>query len=258
MNEDSTAASGTKSANRDGVARTLGVLERVCEVASSTLTEISTDLGLSPATTLRFLRALEIHGYVSQSADQSWRATSKMWRLGMVAVSQHDDLNRSLMAVLTEIAELTGESAVYSHFENGYMYHLLYAPSPHRLRTSATLGQRHHVAAVNSGLALLATMEQAEAEKHVDDYFAAENIALDQRDGVFRRLDEAKINGYAFTEQSNNPSWNHIWGIAVPLLSVSGRPVGAVAITGPLYRRPDDPGVVADVLLEKTRSLSFY
>lgn len=95
------------------VGRVLDALEAVLAAGSCNLTTVAHDIGLTPTTTLRHLRALEARGYLARDDAGSFSAGPRILRIA-AALNGDGPLDRLLVAVqphLDRLAIETGESA---------------------------------------------------------------------------------------------------------------------------------------------------
>jgi IclR family acetate operon transcriptional repressor len=94
------------------VERALALLGEVCLGGAMTLSECARRTGLAPSTALRLLRTLESAGFVSRSADSTFRPGVRTIQLGALALGRQS-LVTQVQPSLQRIVAQTGESAYF-------------------------------------------------------------------------------------------------------------------------------------------------
>lgn len=212
------------------IARTLRVLEAVCDHGPQTLKALAELTELAPPTLLRILRLMAEEGYVVQEPDRSWRGTMLVWRLGCAVNASIGigAVSRDHTAKLT--AELD-ETSVYAVYEQGAVTYASHAEPMKPVRAHIRLGNRLGLLAVTTGQAVLAYLDPSYAERAI----AEQRLAGDEinpRD-VARMLATVRKHGYA---SGFGVRWPDLWGCAAPVFDATGKPVGALGVSIPAAR----------------------
>ncbi|MFC5748260.1 IclR family transcriptional regulator [Actinomadura rugatobispora] len=227
------------------IARTLRVLEAVCDHGPQTLKALSERTELAPPTLLRILRLMADEGYVVQQADRTWRGTMLVWRLGCAV-----NTSVGLLAISREhtdrlTAELD-ETSVYAVYEQGAVTYAAHSEPIKPVRAHVRLGQRYRLLAVTTGQAVLAQLD----EPYVERALAEQTASGDPRDPaqVETMLAEIRRRGYA---AGPGVRWPELWGCAAPVFDATGGVVGALGVSIPTARAEEiSDQVVAGVLKE--------
>jgi IclR family transcriptional regulator, KDG regulon repressor len=212
------------------IARTLRVLEAVCDHGPQTLKALSERTDLAPPTLLRILRLMADEGYVVQEADRTWRGTMLIWRLGCAV--------NSSVGIFSEAREHTDrltakldETSVYAVYEQGAVTYAAHSEPTKPVRAHVRLGARYNLLQVSTGQAVLA---------HLDESFVKQAMAEQAANGdkrtrkkVDAQLAEVRELGYA---AGPGVRWPDLWGCAAPVFDATGGPVGAIGVSIPTSR----------------------
>jgi DNA-binding IclR family transcriptional regulator len=212
------------------IARTLRVLEAVCDHGPQTLKALAERTELVPPTLLRILRLMAQEGYVVQQPDRRWRGTMLVWRLGCAVNASIgiDAVAREHTARLT--AELE-ETSVYAVYEQGAITYASHAEPMKPVRAHVRLGNRYGLLAVTTGQAVLAHLDAADVERAISEQRLAGD-EINPRD-VARMLGNVRKQGYA---SGVGVRWPDLWGCAAAVFDATGRPVGALGVSIPAAR----------------------
>ncbi|WP_165958738.1 IclR family transcriptional regulator [Actinomadura sp. KC345] len=232
------------------IARTLRVLEAVCDHGPQTLKVLSERTELAPPTLLRILRLMADEGYVAQQADRTWRGTMLVWRLGCAV-----NTSVGLLAISREhtdrlTAELD-ETSVYAVYEQGSVTYAAHSEPIKPVRAHVRLGQRYRLLAVTTGQAVLAQLD----EQAVEQALAEQAESGDPRDPgqVEAVLAEIRRRGYA---AGPGVRWPDLWGCAAPVFDATGHVVGALGVSIPTTRAEEISGQAAAALLQEAEAMS--
>ena len=125
------------------IGRLLDVLEIVLSKHSCNLTSAATTSGLTPTTTLRYLRALEARGYVERDDAGDYSAGPTLLRLA-ASLRDRSVLDRLAAAAqphLDRLAAETGESAYLAISDGRIGTYVAAAESPRAIRHVGWVGQ---------------------------------------------------------------------------------------------------------------------
>ena len=152
--EDASEDPATTSATPEGatledpavphsVGRVLDLLEIVLAKHACNLTHAAQSAGLTPTTTLRYLRALELRGYLARDAAGDYSAGSTLLRLAASLRDRSviDRLASAAQPHLDRLAEQTGESAYLAISDGRIGTYVAAAESPRAIRHVGWVGQ---------------------------------------------------------------------------------------------------------------------
>jgi IclR family transcriptional regulator, KDG regulon repressor len=232
------------------IARTLRVLEAVCDHGPQTLKALSERTDLAPPTLLRILRLMADEGYVVQEADRTWRGTMLVWRLGCAV-----NASVGIFSVAREhtdrlTAELD-ETSVYAVYEQGAVTYAAHSEPTKPVRAHVRLGQRHGLLAVSTGRAVLAQLD----ESFVASAMAEQAEIGDKRTRkqIDAMLAEVRTLGYA---AGPGIRWPELSGCAAAVFDGSGEPVGALGVSIPTSRVDEIMDEVIESVLREADAMS--
>ncbi len=216
------------------VDRALAILDFL-EPGELGVTELARSLHVDKSTASRLLGTLERRRFVSRSPlSGKFRLGSRVAALGQAYLDRvHPE--REVAPLLERVAAVSGETALFTAFDGHRAIYLDKVESQQSLRTHSRIG---HVAPLHCGAAgkcILAFLPGEEADRLLGtqplERFTERTIT--DRAALFRELATIRRQGYAVSAQEINEG---VVGVGVPLLDWSGRPIGAISVTGPLVR----------------------
>lgn len=241
---------GEDAPRRGATARVLQVLTTLgAGQPPHSLADLAEATGLAKPTLLRLLRVLEDEGFAAQDRDSRWRLTTLVFELGCSAVGL-DHAMAEIRSALRSLAEVTGETVVYVVYDAGYTVYVETVESQHPIHTSVKLGNRVPALATATGRAMLAWLDTAERDRVIDAGAAAAGTTPE---ALRAEIDETRTNGHAFNRDG---LWPGVWGLGAPVFDRFGQVVGAVGLSAPVDRLPDDVGPVANAVADAARQAS--
>jgi len=225
--------------------RGLAVLELVAQAGKhgATVTEIAAQLDLDKSTGSRILSTLRDAGYVRQDVNRRYFSTP---RLGKLAHRRPGAQDVAALARerLEELHALHDEAIHLAVVNGGEMLFVDYLQTTKAVRTEIPMIPRpiHQVAV---GIAVLAAVSHAERAQLMRDSMIAANERLSRRERLelSEQIETAQERGWATIE-----NYDDITRVAVALTDSSGRPMGAISMSGPSYRI----GSLVDVIAADT------
>jgi DNA-binding IclR family transcriptional regulator len=217
------ALPGTQVIRRIGdILRFIAARNRV----GARLTDIATALSLEPPTAHRLLQGLAGGRMVRfDAATKLYRLGPELYELGMTA-AEHFDLLEVLGPSVQRLVDATGDSVVVTVRSGVDGVCVDHRAGVFPIRTSVvSVGSRRPLSSGAGGLAILATLEQAQAERIVAENVAGDKALLELR---LRRLAEARRSAYAVNEY-RRPAPG-IVALGVPICGVYGECLAGLAI----------------------------
>jgi DNA-binding IclR family transcriptional regulator len=211
----------------------LAVLELVAQAGKDGIgvTEVAARVGLDKSSASRILATLGELGYVRQDINRRYFTTP---RLGKLAHRRPgvQDLAALARERLEELHATHDEAVHLAVVNGGEMLFLDYLQTTKAVRTEIPMVPRpiHEVAV---GIAVLAAVGHAERTQLMRESMAAAGQRLDRgrRLELSAQVERAQQRGWATIENHDD-----ITRVAVALVDTSGRPVGAISMSGPSYR----------------------
>ncbi len=217
--------------------KALDVLEVLAERPDLGLSELSTRTGVSKASTYRVLSTLEARGFVAK--DPVTRKYSPGVKLISVscAVVARVDLVTAARPYVVELQEAFDETVNVGILADGEVLYVDILESAQGLRMAAAVGARHPVHSTALGKAILSALPTSDARELLTAYRRA---ALTPRtivglEALMEELAATADRGYSIDDEENEVGARCV---GVPIRDHTGRPVGAVSISGPVARIP--------------------
>ncbi|MHA6764610.1 IclR family transcriptional regulator [Streptacidiphilus sp. PAMC 29251] len=185
--------------------------------------------GLTKSTAYRLMRVLQEEGYAEKFGPDGYRAGPRCAVFAEVgALNAHT--YAPVRAILQQLARATGET-VTLHQRAGDLVILVAGveDETHALRMVSTLGESNLLVRGASGLAVLAHLDPAEAERIV-----LRNVeGRPEQAELLDRLRTVAARGFALSSGVNHPG---VRGIAAPVLRDAAPTTLSVAVVGPAER----------------------
>ena len=240
MKSKSRTGESTSGTEAGSLQRGLAVLEMLAKRPDgATLREISDQLALPGASTLRIARTLVELGYLSrEEGSKRFFLTNSFLRLGQPATPSRG-LSECAITAMRRIRQTTGETTQLCCLVDTEMVILEQLLSLHPFKYSADLGARCPCFSCAPGKALVAflpDLEQEETVNRIQFKRFTENTIATRRE--FRN-ELARIRDCGFAiDRAEGMAGIHC--IAAPILDRHQAPVGAITIAGPSVRIPED------------------
>ena len=215
--------------------RGLAILELLAaRDGGATLSEISAELGLSPATVFRITGVLEETGYVRK--EESSRRFALTKKLLLLARPQHEgrSLVECALPAMREVLRFTGETVQLCTLADAECVMIEQLPSLHPFKYIVDIGSRPPVYCCAPGKAMLAHLPELELQplmkaikliKHTEHSLVTKRAFLEELTAIRRK-------GYGVDHAEH---FEGIHCVAAPILDRMGHPVhAAITIrTGP-------------------------
>jgi IclR family transcriptional regulator, acetate operon repressor len=206
------------------------------------ISELSRELGLTPSTVHRIVRALVSKGFLSQDPDtERYRLGPAAMVLGQVAQQHLGLLN--VRDLLDDLGRETGESVNLGVLDRSSVVVLIRVASPQPLRFDQSPGERLPAHATSMGKALLAF--SADPGREIARLFEGgigelpryTDTTVTSRDALRAEIEAVRERGYSIDEEESIAG---VRCIGVPVLGADGRARAAIAVQAPTVRMPDD------------------
>jgi IclR family acetate operon transcriptional repressor len=231
----------------------LDVIEYLARTGSARLVEVAGELGVSRPTAFRLLAALQQRGYVEHvPAESSYRLGSQLHAVASSA--EGSALLRLARPVLTELAELTGETVNLAVVRRDRLVYEDIREASHALRMAIAIGDRLPAHCSGLGKSILAAGDDAlrDALLGEEPYSAMTPRTITRRGALERDLARVASRGWALDDQESVLGGI---GIGAAIVAPDGRPVAALSVSGPSARltRERIPEVAALVTARAAR-----
>jgi len=218
------------------IGRAFAIIEEIARNRDGIgLAELSKRVGLHNSTTFHLVKTLVGLGYVRQLKD------SKRYRIGRplfaLAASALDEVEMTSLAapVLDELARATGESAHFSVPMGDAVVVLARTSGPGAFQLTDRVGVVRPAHCTALGKIMLAALEPAQFAHYLRHAELKANTpkSITSVERLAREIAEVRRTGLAIDDGEFDPE---VRCVAVPVRDFSARTVGAIGISGPIWR----------------------
>jgi IclR family KDG regulon transcriptional repressor len=215
--------------------KTLDVLEAIKSRDSGyRLADLAREVALPKATVYRILTTLEGRGYLDRAADGNYRLAKKLFEMQR-AVSVEQILNRVAQPVMERLVASCKETVNLGILDAGEIVVINTVESPQAVRMSSKIGNRRHLHSTALGKVFLAGLPEKEFLRLIRmkglPKLTPETLTV--KADVVAEIAKVRKQGYAMDNQENEMEGRCI---GAPIFGPDGRVVGALSISGPVFR----------------------
>lgn len=196
------------------------------------LTEIAEGTGLSVATTLRLIRALEKHGFLLRQKNKYYSLGLSIYILGNFAKNNFRP-QQIISTYMLQIRDKTNESVAlyglggegricYEHFDSLFV-----------LSSQARVGKSYPLWAGAGGRVLLAYMREENIANELQKIYAITESTITDKNKLRQSLYEIRERGYAISKAEQDEG---VLSIAIPIFDNNGSIKYSLTVTGPMVR----------------------
>lgn len=213
------------------------VVRTIQRMDGATLTELSAELDIPTSTTHNYLKTLEEEEYLVDD-DGTYHVGLRFLEHGAYARNRMKLYDIAVPEV-DKLADQTGELANLLVEEHGRGVYLHRAYGDEAVQVEAHVGTRVYLHSTALGKAILAHLGEERRREIFDKQGLPERTPATATDPEELAQDLAQIEerGYAY---DNEERIKGLRCVAAPVLSNSGRVLGAVSISGPTNRFRED------------------
>lgn len=227
---------GQRGGGVQSIGRAFSILEEVARNRDGIgLAELSKRVGLHNSTTFHLVKTMVSLGYVRQLKD------SKRYRIGRplfaLAASALDEIEMMSLAtpILEDLSRETGESAHFCVRMGDAVVVVARTSGPGAFQLTDRVGVVRPAHATALGKVMLAALSDEQLDrylKHADlKAYAANTITSAER--LRREVAEVRRTGMAFDDGEFD---SELRCVALPVRDYSGQVIGAIGISGPVWR----------------------
>jgi IclR family acetate operon transcriptional repressor len=241
------ASGGTRDAGKSGKAglvqslgRGLSLLDSLAESPDGVcLSDLCQQVGLSVSTAHRLLTTLEQQGYVRcHPGTRRWSVGVQAFIVGS-AFGQARDLVEIARPRMRSLMEESGETVNFAVLDGGEAVFLAQVECRQMMRALAPPGVRVPLHCSGLGKALLAALPEVEIgrilRRHGLPRLTPRTLTTVAR--LRADLARSRERGYAFDDEEHSIG---LRCVAAAVLDEHGEPVGAVSLSAPAVRLPDE------------------
>lgn len=236
------------------VNRTIDILECFLDRPRWGVTDIANEVGLSPSTAHRLVRALVARGYLEQDESGGQYAFGHNAALLGQVLRGRFGFDR-VMPILERVAAETGESVNMGLLDGPTVVVAARVPSPQPLRFDQPVGTRLSPHCSSMGKALLA-FDAPNGPASLDElrFDAITANTITSRERFQEELAEVKARGFSTDDEESIVG---VSCVGAPILNRSGRAKAAMAIQAPTARLSPERAVeLAELVKAVTAEIS--
>ena len=218
------------------IERAFAILEEVARQRDGIgLAELAKRVGLHSSTTFHLVRTMVQLGYVSQPKDsKKYRIGRRLFTLAAAALDEVELVNIAT-PILEKLTTETGESSHFAIRSGDEIVVVAKTAGSGMFQLVDRSGAVRPAHATALGKVLLAALTPAELARDLAGRelrsFTAKTIV--EREPLERELDEVRRKGIAYDDGEFDPE---VRCVAVPVRDFAGRVIGAIGISGPIWR----------------------
>ena len=218
------------------LARAFAIMEEVARNRDGiSLAELSKRVGLHNSTTFHLVRTMVSLGYIRQIKDD------KRYRIGRplfaLAASALDEIEMVSLAtpVLEDLSRETGESGHFAVRMGDSVVVIARTAAPGAFQLTERVGVVRPAHCTALGKVILAALSSDQLERFLDraELVPVTPKSIVDRGALSKDIEEVRASGIAFDDGEFNPE---VRCVAVPIKDFTGQVVGAIGISGPIWR----------------------
>lgn len=216
-----------------GVAHALAALEHLAEAGRELpLGSLARSLHMSKPGAHRLLATLVAHGYAEHYPGGLYRLGLRAWELGR-AVPELGIVSVAA-PIMQDLTRQTDESSILGVLSGCETVYLHRVDAGQAVRVHTDVGSRLPAHCTSTGLALLATLPEADLGAILPATLEAISVdSITTHEALRAELAQTRARGYAM----NFGGWRiDVAGVAAAILDSAGHAAGALCIAVPRYR----------------------
>jgi len=217
------------------VTRVVTILTYLQEHSGARLNDIAEHLGIHKSNASRLVKSLEQVGWIARdTTGLSYRIGPGLISVGQAALNQFA-LSDQLIPMMQALRDVSGETVHLAVFENNEMLHVRRVESAEVVRVVCPPGTRDRLHSTAVGKAFLASLPAADLSRLLESINLERRTpnTITDRTALLAEVKKIRARGYAVDHEEGRLG---VRCIGLALVDRSGRPVGALSITGPAAR----------------------
>ena len=199
-----------------------------------TMTEVATKTNLSRAVARRLVRTLEQLGYLSQDRGR-YELTPHVLRLAQGFVEGRG-ISQIIQPILRLASDAVGEAVSFSMLDDAEAVYVAHSSGPSRFTLNmVTTGSRIPLLPTAAGRAMLAFLDAPMREAIIADAPLTAHTGRTEtsKEKLIAQLEQIRVRGYCFADAEYVEG---VDSLAVPVLGIGGKVMGAISIIFPQNR----------------------
>lgn len=203
------------------------------------VTELSKRLKLHKNNVFRLLATLESRGYIEQNkVTENYRLGLKTLELGQTFIKQMGLLRQS-RPVIEDLVKTCNETTYIAVLKDFHIIYLDSVETSKTVRVVPRIGSRLPAYCTAAGKAQIAFMSSEEIDLYLPEQELPRHTAntIANRDELKRQLALIAEQGYAIDDEEHDEG---VRCVGAPIRDYTRRIIGAISISGPSMRFPDE------------------
>lgn len=228
--EDKASGGGVQS-----IGRAFAILEEVARNREGIgLAELSKRVGLHNSTTFHLVKTMVSLGYIRQLKDKRYRIGRPLFAL---AASALDEMEMVSMAtpVLEQLSLTTGESSHFAVRMSDDVVVMARTPGPSKFQLADRVGVVRPAYCTALGKIILAALRPGQFDRYLDrvELKPLTSKTIVDRQRFVQEIEDVRSSGIGFDDGEFD---EEVRCAAMPVRDFSGQVVGAIGISGPVWR----------------------
>jgi IclR family KDG regulon transcriptional repressor len=218
------------------IGRAFHILEEIARAREGiALSELSKRVGLHNSTTFHIVKTMVSLGYVRQMRDtKRYHIGQPLFGLAAGALDEIEMVNHA-MPILEGLSQETGESCHFSVRSGDAVMVLARTSGQGAFQLTNRVGVLRPAHCTALGKVILASLRPDQLERFLGraELKACSPKSITEPDLLRREIAEVRRNGIAFDDGEFD---TEVRCVAVPVLDFSGQTLGAIGLSGPVWR----------------------
>jgi DNA-binding IclR family transcriptional regulator len=215
--------------------RAFGILEEVARHREGiNLADLSKRVGLHNSTTFHLVKTMVSLGYIRQEKDKRYRVGRPLFALAASSLDEIEMVNLAT-PILEELSRETGESGHFAVRMGDSVIVVARTSSPGAFQLTDRVGVVRPAHCTALGKIILAALRPDQLERFVErvELKPSTEKSITEVPQLLREIEEVRRSGIAFDDGEFNAE---VRCVAVPVRDFTGNVVGALGISGPVWR----------------------
>ena len=215
--------------------RAFGILEEVARHREGiNLADLSKRVGLHNSTTFHLVRTMVSLGYIRQEKDKRYRVGRPLFALAASSLDEIEMVNLAT-PILEELSRETGESGHFAVRMGDSVVVVARTSGPGAFQLTDRVGVVRPAHCTALGKVILAALRPDQLQRFVErvELKSSTEKSITEIPALLREIEEVRRSGIAFDDGEFNLE---VRCVAVPVRDFTGNVVGALGISGPVWR----------------------
>ena len=215
--------------------RAFGILEEVARHREGiNLADLSKRVGLHNSTTFHLVKTMVSLGYIRQEKDKRYRVGRPLFALAASSLDEIEMVNLAT-PILEDLSRATGESGHFAVRMGDSVIVVARTSGPGAFQLTDRVGVIRPAHCTALGKIILAALRPDQLQRFVErvELKPSTEKSITEVALLLREIEEVRRSGIAFDDGEFNAE---VRCVAVPVRDFTGNVVGALGISGPVWR----------------------